>query len=157
MASFTVHVPEEGIDPLLRSERIAFVRDGFSWGAFLFGPLYLLRHRCYVAAAGWIVAVIAIFWACHLLHMPRASEILLALLIMLFTGLEASTLRRLALHRRGLELRAVVSARSIEEGEAAFFRSATARQPAPQNFSAPPRPGRPAPSGVIGLFPEPGA
>src|SRR4051812_20325844 len=56
MPIFTVHQPrprkyETAPDP----ERFAFVRDGFSFWAFLFGPLWMLRHRmwltlvCYVA------------------------------------------------------------------------------------------------------------
>ena len=32
------------------ADRCAFVRDSFSWGAFFFGPLWLLRHRLVVRA-----------------------------------------------------------------------------------------------------------
>ena len=35
-----------------RPERFKFVRDGFSWGAFLFGPLWMVRHRL------WLVLVL---------------------------------------------------------------------------------------------------
>ena len=55
MSSYTVH------EPPLRAgaaapepERYVFVRDGFSFWAFLFGPLWMLRHRMWlVLAALW--------------------------------------------------------------------------------------------------------
>ncbi len=154
MAIYTVHVPRELSDPGLRAERTAFVRDGFSLGAFLYGPLYLLRHRALLAAVLWLVAVLAIGWVNHLLRMPRFAEILLALLIMLFTGLEASSIRRFALHRRGLDTAGVVSARSLDEGETAFFRFEAGRTTSSATSHAIPRVSRPAPTGVIGLFPD---
>ena len=51
MAVYTVHEPplkryETDADP----ERFVFVRDGFSFWAFLLGPLWMLRHRMWLAA-----------------------------------------------------------------------------------------------------------
>ena len=37
--------PRAGGDPVTRAERIVFVRDRFSWGAFLLGPIWLLWRR----------------------------------------------------------------------------------------------------------------
>src|SRR3712207_2763918 len=35
------------------------VREGFSWGAFLFGPFWLLANRLWLAALLWLVAAVA--------------------------------------------------------------------------------------------------
>ncbi len=151
MAIFTVHVPTDGDDAGDRAARTAFVRDGFSVPAFLFGPLYLLRCRAWLAAAFWVIVVLGIASLCHLVRMPFAVEFGLAVLIMLFTGLEANSVRRLALHRRGLDMVDVVEGATREEGERAFFRAATLRGlPARRTVSGPgaARPDEP----VIGFF-----
>ena len=54
MSVFTVHAPpprrgEPDGDPT----RFAFVRDGFSVWAFLFAPLWMLRHRLWLAFFGY--------------------------------------------------------------------------------------------------------
>jgi hypothetical protein len=56
MAVYTVHQPrlrkgEASVDP----ERLAFVRDGFHFWAFLFAPLWLLWHRLWLAFVLWVV------------------------------------------------------------------------------------------------------
>ena len=121
MAVFTVHVPRDAVDTVSRAERTAFVRDGFSLAAFLFGPLYLMRHRAWLAAAAWIVVVAVGTLLGRVLHLPGVASFGLLLLAMLFTGLEASSIRRFSLYRRGLDIEAVVGGRSLEEGERAFF------------------------------------
>ena len=60
MAVYTVHQPplkkyEAAPDP----ERFAFVRDGFSFWAFLLGPLWMLRHRMWLVLLGYIVVAVA--------------------------------------------------------------------------------------------------
>jgi hypothetical protein len=55
MAVYTVHEPppkpyEQASDP----ERFDFVRDGFSFWAFLFGPLWMLRHRMWLVLVGYV-------------------------------------------------------------------------------------------------------
>jgi hypothetical protein len=88
------------------------------------------------------------------------------LLIALLIGIEASTLRRFTLARRGWKNVGVVSAYDLEDAEQHFFadwvRAAPTVRGAP---SAPPRNSPPPPPlprmpqspDVIGLFPEPGA
>jgi hypothetical protein len=156
MPVFTVHVPRDAVDTVSRAERTAFVRDSFSLAAFLFGPLYLMRHRAWLAAAAWIIVVAAGALLCHLLHLPGAASFGLLLLAMLFTGLEASSIRRFSLYRRGLEVEAVVGGRTLEDGERAFFAGEAGRAPMPVATGSP-RGLRMAPTGVIGLFPDEGA
>ena len=50
MARYTVHVPTGDALPREAAlERAVFVRDGWSWGAFAFGPLWLFWHRHWVS------------------------------------------------------------------------------------------------------------
>ncbi len=154
MAIFTVHVPNDRDDAFSRAERTAFVRDGFSVAAFVFGPLYLLRFGAWLAALAWVVVVAGGGWLCHLARLPGGVGVGLYLLVALLTGLEASSLRRFALGRRGYDLADVVEGSSRQDGERTFFRRAVLEGlPASRTVagSAAPRPNEP----VIGFFPDP--
>lgn len=154
MAIFTVHVPNDRDDAFSRAERTAFVRDGFSVAAFLFGPLYLLRFRAWSVALAWIVIVAGGGWLCHLARLPGDVGSALYLLVALFTGLEAGSLRQFALARRGYDVADVVEGPSLADGERTFFRRAVLEGlPASRTVagSLAPRPNEP----VIGFFPDP--
>jgi hypothetical protein len=160
MAIYAVFEPpvrdREGVD---YAERFAFVRDGFSWAAFLFGPLWMLRHLLIIELIGWIVLVAALAVTARLLPLPSDATWLLLLLLAILIGLEASTLRQWALRRRGWYELGVVAADDIATAERRFFDNwaagdATATAPVALARAG----GRRAPqsSDVIGLFPEPG-
>jgi Protein of unknown function (DUF2628) len=172
MAVYTVH------EPPLRAgaasaevERFVFVRDGFSWWAFLFAPLWMLWHRMWLVLIGYIVVVGGAKVLALLAGAPNFAVSLIGILLGLLVGLEASTLRRFTLRRRRWRNVGVVSGRNIEEAERRFFDAwlkwpnappapPTARAPSPPPLPPAPAPAPRAPSspsGVIGLFPEPGA
>lgn len=84
--------------------------EGFRWGAFLFGPLWLLRHRAIIPAALDAAALISI--------LALASGLALAAFILgtaLLVGLNANDLRRWSLERRGFLLSDVIAAGSGDE------------------------------------------
>ena len=93
--------------------------------------------------------------------------IVAGLLISLLAGLEAGTLRRFKLARRHWRNVGVVTGDDLEDAERRFFdawvRQAPARRPAAPSGAATSGSATPgvaspaASSGVIGLFPEPGA
>ena len=152
MAVYTVHEP-----PLKRDqtapdpERFVFVRDGFAFWAFVLGPLWMLRHRL------WLVMAVVSF------------------LIALLVGLEATTLRRFTLTRRGWKNVGIVVGDDLDAVERRFFdawvgspRQDIEPRHAASSTSAVPilrrpqgslqaSPQAPGSSEVIGLFPEPGA
>jgi uncharacterized protein DUF2628 len=161
MAVYTVHEPpRRNDDALVRTERFAFVRDGFSWAAFLFGPLWMLRHRLWLALILYLVAVAGLGAALRAVGAADAG-IAITLLISLLVGFEASSLRRYGLHRRKWKTLGVVVGDDLESAERRFF-DAWAAGPV-RRPSAPPPPSpqgaaMPGSSGsIIGLFPEPGA
>ncbi len=82
------------------------VREGFSWGALIFGPFWLLAHRAWIAG---VLALCAGILIAALAKGDLATELLLALAWLL--GLFGQDLRRWSLSRRGFTLVHVVAAR----------------------------------------------
>jgi len=168
MSIYTVHQPplETGA-AAAEPYRFVFVRDGFSWWAFLLTPLWMLRHRLWLALATYLVVATALDAGLRTLGASLLMLVVVSLLISLLAGLEAGTLRRFKLARRHWRNIGVVTGDDLEDAERRFFdawiRQAPARRPAAPasaspSQSAPPAPPPPgAPSSVIGLFPEPGA
>jgi Protein of unknown function (DUF2628) len=168
MAVYTVHQPpaDHG-NPLPDAERIVFVRDGFSFWAFLVAPIWMLWHRMWLVLLGYIIVLAA---ADAVLFVLGASPIVfsvIGLFISLLLGLEASTLRRFSLQRRGLRNVGVVSGADREDAERRFFGTwlpehqsgssrgvLTPQIPVPGASAA--AHGSHTPD-VVGLFPQPGA
>ena len=158
MAVYTVHEPpRRNDDALAHTERFAFVRDGFSWPAFLFTPLWMLRYRLWLAFIVYLLVVSALGAATRALG---GGDWLMAisLLVSLLVGFESSTLRRYGLARRGWNTVGVVVGDDVEAAERRFF-DTWAAGGVPRPATPPPAgPAPPVPSGpIIGLFPEPGA
>jgi Protein of unknown function (DUF2628) len=82
------------------------VREGFSWGALLFGPLWLAVHRAWIAA---VLALAAIVLIVVLAKEGTAAALLTALMVLL--GFSGHDLRRWSLDYRGYLLAQVVVAR----------------------------------------------
>jgi hypothetical protein len=82
------------------------VREGFAWGAFLFGPLWLALHRAWVPAALALAAGIVI-----LALTPGAMATALMLALALWLGASGHDLRRWSMRLRGFTLFQVIAAR----------------------------------------------
>jgi hypothetical protein len=95
---WTAHI-RSGTAPVL-------VREGFSWGALCFGPVWLALHRAWIAAVLTLAATILVI----VLASGGATAALLTALIVLL-GLSGNDLRRWSLERRGFLLAQVVVAR----------------------------------------------
>ena len=54
MAIYSVYLPSDARLEVV-ADRAVFVRDGFAFWAFLFGPLWFLRHREWLGLVGWLV------------------------------------------------------------------------------------------------------
>ena len=158
MAVYTVHEP-----PLRRHEievdatRFVFVRDGFAFWAFVLGPLWMLRHRLWLALIIYLAMTVIGGIALHLAGVGPGGRLLALFAVALLIGFEASSLRRWTLGRRRWQNAGVVVADDLEAAERRFFdawtRDRTLRS---TQTSAPLRMGASA-QPVIGLFPEPGA
>src|SRR6201995_412269 len=99
MPVYTVHAPAAPDSSLIAADRFAFVRDGFHFWAMVFGPLWLLAHRLWLALLGWIAAVVVIDLGMAALGASGMAVLLANGLIALLTGFEAASLRRWTLSR----------------------------------------------------------
>ncbi len=106
MKVFTAHVHPRR-SPVL-------VPEGFSWGGFLFAPLWLLGRSAWIPGA---IVLAAVVLACTLA--PRPLRPLLAFVLFFITGLFGQDLRRWSLGLRRFRLAHVVAGRTHDE---AFFR-----------------------------------
>ncbi len=94
------------------------VREGFSWGALFFGPIWLLVHRAWVAG---VLALCAAVGAC--LAPGLLPAVLLPALAWLL-GVSGTDLVRWSLQRRGFLLAHVIAGTNID---AALARLLTVR------------------------------
>jgi hypothetical protein len=160
MKTYTLHVPTEALPgDAAALERAVLVKDGFAWGAFFFSFVWFFFHRLWLAGLMVLVAVGALGAVLQLLRVGFAASFWAWLLLAILVALEASSLRRWTLARRGRPAVDVVAASDLDEAETkAFARwlgEATAADAAPAWRAAPAVPSayrRPEP--VIGLFPE---
>jgi Protein of unknown function (DUF2628) len=156
MAVYTVHEPPPQVgDVLAPSERFIFVRDGFVFSALLLGPLWLLRHRLWLALLFYLLLMVGLGW---LLRAAGSASLmpLAAAAIALWLGIEASSLRRWGLARAGWRQLGVVIGNDLEAAERRFFDAWIGRRgPVPGSEAAGARARETA--DVIGSFPQPGA
>ncbi len=122
MKTFSVHCREDVIaSPTGLADGALFVKEGFSWPAFLFSPVWSLLKGLWLIAAihsGFYV-VIGL-----LLAVGIVSEDLFWLLLLAFNlllGFEGNDLYRRKLARRALRERGVVVADNLQMAEHRFF------------------------------------
>ena len=166
MPTYTVHAPSGGAN-LRALDKFAFVRDGFHFWAFVFGPIWFAWHRLWLATLGWVILMIAVEIALFRLGAGRAAVALADLVLALLIGFEAASVRRWTLSRHRYRQLDIVVANNEEQAERRFFDrwivgrgdisadSSADRGAAPPVRRAPSHPQLPE-SGIIGSFPEPG-
>ena len=155
MRTYTLHLPEHTLAGETRElDRAQVVPDGFSWAAFAYGPLWFLYYRLWVATVLVILLLGATVAAGYALHLRPSAGFVVALLVQLLIGLEASSLRRWTYARSGRPVRDAVVAQNAEEAEIkALTRWVDpARAPRPPAAPFPGGSSRSA-DGIIGLFP----
>jgi hypothetical protein len=161
MPVYTVHAPASvAASRSASADRFVFVRDGFHGWAFLTGPFWLIYHRLWLALGGYLALNVVLTLVLAGLRTDGGTRFAVMLLIALLLGLEAATLKRWTLARRGWRQLDVVVADDEDSAERRFFDRWSAK---PQEFYQPPveRGGPPparSPSSaqgeIFGLFPN---
>src|SRR4051812_26944989 len=160
MPVYTVHEPPQRDDDALgHSARFRFVRDGFHFWAFLLAPLWMLSHRLWLELTAYLLIVVGAVFALRRLGVEESAGFWVALCLAILVGMEASSLLRWKLSRRGFEQAGIVVGDNLEDAERRFFdswtgepsRSTVTVPAAPSPFGPPPA----ASSDIVGLFPQP--
>jgi hypothetical protein len=165
MAVFSIfEPPQSDLDARDHAAKFQFVRDGFSWGAFVFGPLWMLRHRMWLSLFLYVLIVGGLMFAMTRVRLPDGAEAGALFAIAILLGLEAATLRRWKLLRGKWTDHGIVVSDDIETAERRFFDRWFSREASPASSGRPAAPHYPhyalaahnESHGIIGSFPEPG-
>jgi hypothetical protein len=161
MPAFAVFEPPARADrsATRHTDRFVFLRERFNWAAFLFGALWMIWRRLWLVLIIYLIVLGLIEFGLRRLGIDSQARFTVYFLVALLVGMEAATLRRWTLLRRGWRDRGIVVADDLEMAERRFFDSWSADRPMPPPPPPPPPPYVPAAgssAGVIGLFPEPG-
>lgn len=172
MAVYSVYEPPNPpADLNLRAEKLAFVKEGFSWPALFVPALWLIYQRMWLE----LIVFLAIFTVLPFAFgLDRQNEALMGWIsfgIVLLFAFEANDLRCASLERRGYNLAGVAMGSSRAEAELDFFRhwvplQAVTAEPVAAAAALAPRERRPEPKAppqpasgpreeAIGLFPRP--
>jgi hypothetical protein len=163
MSAFAVlEPPGQQRTAIEHADRFIFLREGFSIGAFLLGPLWMIWRRLWVVLVIYLAALGLIEYGLRLAGFGGLVRAFIIGLIWLLTGLEAATLLHWTRVRQGWRDCGVVIADDLEMAERRFFDSRMALHPAvgPLPMSPPAQLSAaqvgPPPPDVVGLFPEHG-
>lgn len=130
MRTYTIHErPDPSADRIDRAEALVFVKDGFSWTAALFAPIWLIVHRLWWPLLGYILVSVALQLPQYLFDFDQRWLGLAGLALNLLVGFEADTLRRWGLERRGWHTIGTVSGKTAAECERRFFDAWLPAQP----------------------------
>jgi hypothetical protein len=150
MARYVVHIKGEGPEALAGAR---FVRDGFSWSALSFGPIWFLAKGAWISACLAVAVLIGFVGLTMALQLPGSVTLLGMMLINLLLALEAGAVRSWELRLRGYRDVALVAGADLDLLEQRFFAETISESPAPAAPAYPAHSPRPVP--VIGLFPSP--
>jgi hypothetical protein len=162
VAVYTVHEPPVGSQTSVPDpERFVFVRDGFSFAAFLFGPLWMLWYRMWLVLLGYVLLAAALEAALRSVGASTGATALIGLLLGLLIGFEAPTLRRFSLGRRKWSNVGIIVGDNLESAEQRFFDgwAKPVRAGSSATYGAPgarARQAEPTEPEIVGLFPDAG-
>jgi NhaP-type Na+/H+ or K+/H+ antiporter len=118
MRLYTVHIRRNSEAP---DHQAILVREGFSWGAFLFTVLWALWRRMWLGAFLILLGALLIDSLAQLANLDELSETVLFFAYALYIGFAGNDWRRRNLARRGFDEVAVVGARGIDDAERRYF------------------------------------
>lgn len=166
MASWFVFEPAKTAPSTLEAaDKSVFVKDGFSLGAFLVPPVWLLWRRMWLVFLAWLALQVALGAVTLMLSLDQRIAGVLSLLVSLAFALEANALRAWTMRRQGWRLTGIASGQTLDEAEQRHFEGHALAPPAAPD-QPPPGPQSSGPwssalrrssttPGVLGVFPEP--
>jgi hypothetical protein len=103
------------------AERAEFVRQGFSWSAFLATPIWAVRHGHWLALLLWLALVFVVGLLSSLVKLNAGPTFVLYALGACAFGFEADRWREARLSRKGLLLQGLTLGENRDEAESLYF------------------------------------
>lgn len=156
MAFYQVLIPPPGAGGLREEvEQARVLPESFTVSAFVFGGLWLLYKRLWLAFVLYALIWGGLVYAQQRVGFAIGAVMLSQIALGLFLGLEGQNLIARKLLRKGWRLVDVIEAPDLSSAERRFFERALPAG-APPRIAEAPAPSRfaPGPVPVIGLFPE---
>ncbi|MBM3952071.1 MAG: DUF2628 domain-containing protein [Rhodospirillales bacterium] len=120
MRMYTAYVRHGGLDP---DRDVVLVKEGFSWPAFVFGPLWALTRRLWLTAVAFAFVLVGLEAAMRAFAFDGIVSAALILILSVAFGWLGNDLRRRKLERRGFVFRGVVAGNDIDAALARFLDS----------------------------------
>jgi hypothetical protein len=140
MAVYTVHEPPKApASRIEKAEGLVFIKDGFSWAAFLVPPLWFVFKGEWRGLIGYLALAVLLTTIVDAQSNPAVAQALM-LALNLVVGFEANNILRWSRARRGWREIATVSGASRDECERRFFEAwlhGGDAPTAPASYSAP--------------------
>jgi len=139
MKLYSVHYRHEDASSLSGlAEKAVLVKEGFSWPALIFGPLWLAWRGMWLVLAFYVALVLVVAAIARLVGLPDGAVTIITTVINLLLALEGNDLLRWTLERRRYHERGVVLGNNLAEAEERFFAGRiTGRKPLPESPVAP--------------------
>ncbi len=162
MPAFAVLEPPGQADAAGHPDRFIFLREKFSTGAFVLGPLWMMWQGLWLELVGYLAGLAVVVSVLSAIGVGPGAIILIVVLLQLLLGLEATSLVRWMRVRSGWRDGGIVIADDLDLAERRFFDDRATRRTAATRAAPPPPPFSPPPPtpvgsslpGVTGLFPE---
>ncbi|MGB0571075.1 MAG: DUF2628 domain-containing protein [Alphaproteobacteria bacterium] len=100
------------------------IKEGFSWAAFLFGPLWALWHGMWRTAIGLVIMSGAVSGIGRVVGLAEAGDLALSAGLQVAMGLWANDWRRYVLARRDILERGAIAARRMSDAEKRYLTGA---------------------------------
>jgi hypothetical protein len=122
LQSYTVHEPNPPpLDRVDRADALMFVKDGFSFQAALFAPVWLMAKNLWLALLGYIAVAVALAAIWTLMDWSLVSFALAMLALHLIVGFESDSLQRMHLDRSGWQTLGAVTGKDTLDCERRFY------------------------------------
>jgi hypothetical protein len=118
MRIYTAYVRHGGLDP---NRDVVLVKEGFSWPAFIFGVLWALSRRLWLAAIVFVLAFAAIEAFARFAGLDPTTGAALMLGLSAGFGWLGNDLRRKKLERDGFVFQGVVAGENFDAALARFL------------------------------------
>jgi hypothetical protein len=127
---YTVHEPADPpADRVDRAEALRFVREGFSWAAALFAPLWMIVRGLWLALVIYVIGVVALSALASATGLSDEIRAVIFLALHVLIGFEADQIERWTLARNGWQMIGSITGENAVDCERRFLDAWLPREP----------------------------